>query len=266
MIIDFHTHCYPRPLAEKVARTDPSPWRLPVPTSDDLLAQMARAGVDLSVVLPVATRPDTVRDTNQFAQSVQCGRLLSFAAIHPDSPNCLELLDEIAELGVKGVKFHPPFQHFSLDNPKYRPLYRKIGDLRLITVIHPGRALPEKEHYCYPSTFSHVADDFQGAPVILAHMGGILIEKAETDLLSHLPIYLDTALWPIFMSQERFLRLIDQVGPDRVLFGTDYPYAVSTDCVKHIQALPLSREEQAQILSGNALRLLRLSAHQKPTE
>lgn len=266
MIIDFHTHCYPRPLAEKVVQTDTSPRKLPVPTPDNLLAQMTEAGVDLSVVLPVATRPDTVRDTNQFAQSIQSDRLLSFAAIHPDSPDSLELLEELAEQGVKGVKFHPPFQHFSLDNPKYRSLYRKIGALGLITVIHPGRALPEKDHYCYPSTFSRVADDFQGAPVILAHMGGILAEQAEIDLLPQLPVYLDTALWPIFMSQERFLQLIDRVGLDRVLFGTDYPYTTPEDCVKHIQALPLTDREKAQLLSGNAQTLLRLHTRKKPTE
>ena len=256
MIIDFHTHCYPHPLAEKVAQTGSFPQKLPVPTSDDLLAQMAEAGVGLSVILPVATRPDTVRDTNQFVQSVQSDRLLSFAAIHPDSPDSLDLLDELAEQGVQGIKLHPPFQHFSLDNPKYRPLYQKIGKLGLITVIHAGRALPEKEHYCYPSTFARVADDFQGAPVILAHMGGNLIDQAEVDLLPHLPVCLDTALWPIFMSQERFLQLIDRVGLDRVLFGTDYPYTNPTDCVKHIQALPLPAAEQEQIFSGNALRLL----------
>lgn len=266
MIVDFHTHCYPRPLAEKVARTDPSPRKLPVPTTEDLLGQMTEAGVDLSVVLPVATRPDTVRDTNQFAQSIQSDRLLSFAAIHPDRPDSLDQLDELAEQGVKGVKFHPPFQHFSLDDPRYRPLYRKIGDLGLITVIHPGRALPEEEHYCYPSTFARVADDFMGAPVILAHMGGILIQQAELDLLPHLPVHLDTALWPIFMSQERFLQLIDLVGLDRVLFGTDYPYTGPADCVKHIQDLPLTDREKDQLFSGNALTLLRLHPCQKPTE
>ena len=266
MIIDFHTHCYPRPLAEKVVQTDTSPRKLPVPTSDNLLSQMAEAQVDLSVVLPVATRPDTVRDSNRFARSVQNDRLLSFAAVHPDSPDCLDLLDELAEQGVKGVKFHPPFQHFSLDNPKYRPLYRKIGDLGWITVIHAGRALPEKEHYCYPSSFAKVADDFLGAPVILAHMGGILIEQAEIDLLLHLPVYLDTALWPLFISQERFLQFLDRVGLDRVLFGTDYPYTIPADCVKHIQALPLSPTEKNQILSGNAQALLHLNAHKTPTE
>lgn len=258
MIIDFHTHCYPRSLAEKVAQNTVPPQDIPVPTPDHLLAQMTEAGVDLSLVLPVATRPDTVRDTNQFAQSVQNDRLHAFAALHPDSPDSLDLLEEMAALGVKGVKLHPSFQHFALDDPKYRPVYRKIGALGLITVIHAGRALPTKEHYCYPSTFSHVADAFQGAPVVLAHMGGILIDQAETNLLPSLPVFVDTALWPIFMSQERFLRLVDLVGLDRVLFGTDYPYTNPADCVKHIQALPLSPEEQAQILSGNALRLLQL--------
>lgn len=258
MIIDFHTHWYPKALAAKVAENTVPPQDLPIPTANDLLSQMAAAGIDLSVVLPVATRPDTVQDTNLFAQSIQGRRLRSFAAIHPDSPDALELLEELAAAGVPGVKFHPPFQHFSLDDPKYRPVYRKIGDLGLITVIHPGRALPEEGYYCYPSSFARVADAFQGAPVVLAHMGGIFIQEPEINRLPDLPVYIDTALWPLFLSQERFLQLIDQVGLDRVLFGTDYPYTRPADCVKHIRKLPLSPEEQEQILSGNAKRLLRL--------
>lgn len=103
-----------------------------------------------------------------------------------------------------------------------------------------------------------MADAFQGAPVVLAHMGGIFIQEPEINRLPDLPVYIDTALWPLFLSQERFLQLIDQVGLDRVLFGTDYPYTRPADCVKHIRKLPLSPEEQEQILSGNAKRLLRL--------
>ncbi len=256
MIIDFHTHCYPLALAKKVAANTVPPQDIPVPTPDHLLSQMNDAGVDLSILLPVASRLDTVTDVNQFSQSVQSNRVLSFAAIHPDNPDTLDLLDEMKARGVKGVKFHPPFQYFSLDTPKYRPIYRKIADLGLITVIHPGRALPTKEHYCYPSTFAKVADAFQGAPVVLAHMGGILIEQKEIDLLPQLPIYVDTALWSRFMSRDAFLKLVDLIGLERVLFGTDYPYDNLVDCVKHIHALPFSDQEQEQLFSGNALGLL----------
>lgn len=258
MIIDFHTHCFPLSLAEKVAKNTVPPQTLPDPTPDHLSAQMKEAGIDLSVFLPVATRPDTVKDVNRFAQSVQTRQLISFAALHPDNPNTLQLLDQMKERGAKGVKFHPAFQHFSLDDPKYRPVYRKIGELGLITVIHAGRALPAKEHYCYPSTFARVADAFQGAPVVLAHMGGILIQQPEIDLLPQLPVYVDTALWPIFMSQASFLERAELIGLDRILFGSDYPYTNPLDCVKHILALPLSDREKAQIFSGNALRLLHL--------
>lgn len=256
MIVHFHTHCYPRELAQKVATNTVPPQKLPIPTPENLLLQMQAASINLSICLPVATRPDTVRDVNVFAQSVQNDRLLSFAAIHPDSPDTLELLDEMKARGVKGVKFHPAFQCFDLDNPKYRPVYRKIGELGLITVIHPGRALPTTDHYCYPSSFARVADAFQGAPVVLAHMGGILIEQNEIELLPHLPVYVDTALWPVFMSQDAFLRLIDLVGVDHVLFGTDYPYTNPSDCVKHLRDLPLSDQEKEQIFFKNAIALL----------
>lgn len=151
MIIDFHTHCYPKALAAKVAENTVPPQDLPIPTANDLLSQMAAAGIDLSVVLPVATRARH-RPGHQSVCPVHTGPPSAFLRRHPpDSPDALELLEELAAAGVPGVKFHPPFQHFSLDDPKYRPVYRKIGDLGLITVIHPGRALPRRGTTAIPA-------------------------------------------------------------------------------------------------------------------
>ena len=263
MIIDFHTHCYPPNLAAKLVRTVQPPRWIPTPTKEVLLSQMEEVGIDLCVNHPVANRPDTVRDTNRFAQSVQNDRIISFAAIHPDSPDVLDWLDEVREMGAKGVKFHPPFQRFLPHDPKYRPVYRKIGELGLISLFHGGRARPKnQETFCTPATFATVVDAFQGAPVILAHMGGFRIDDEELNLLPSLPVYVDTALWPAFMSHlspERMTDLIRQIGAERVIFGSDFPYTPADDSIQRLCSLPLSEGEKELIFSGNAKRLLGLT-------
>ena len=260
MIIDFHTHCYPRSLAIKVTETvQPRRW-IPTPTRQVLLDTMKEAGVDLSIQLPVANRPDTVREVHAFAQSVQCAQIQSFAACHPDSPDVLDWLDEVAEAGAIGVKFHPPFQKFDPQADKYRPVYRKIGQLGLIALFHGGRARPKnQETFCTPASFAHIVDAFQGSPVILAHMGGFRIPHAERFLLADLPVYVDTALWPSVyadLSEAHLLSVMDRIGPERVLFGSDFPYTGVADCVRALRSLPLTAEERELIFSGNARRLL----------
>ena len=262
MIIDIHTHCYPRPLAEQVVRTvQPRRW-IPTPTPEVLRASMAEAGIDLAVQLPVANRPETVREVDAYARSVQGDGVLSFAACHPDSPEVLDWLDEVAESGAKGVKFHPPFQKFDPQAEKYRPVYRKIGELGLIALFHGGRARPKnQELFCTPASFARIVDAFQGGPVILAHMGGFRATEAERAGLPELPVYVDTALWPSVYADftaEEMVDLIHTLGAERVLFGTDFPYILPANCVKGVQALPLTDGERELVFSGNAKRLLRL--------
>ena len=262
MIIDIHTHCYPRPLAEKVVQTVQPPRWIPTPTPKVLRATMAEAGIDLAVQLPVANRPETVREVNEYAQSVQGNGVISFAACHPDSPDVLDWLDEVKAQGAKGVKFHPPFQKFDPQGEQYRPVYRKIGALGLIALFHGGRARPKnQELFCTPRSFARIVDAFQGGPVILAHMGGFRATEAEREGLVDLPVYVDTALWPSVyadFTESEMTELIQTLGAERVLFGTDFPYSHAAECVKGIRSLPLTDEEKELILSGNARRLLGL--------
>lgn len=53
-------------------------------------------------------------------------------------PKTLDELDRIKALGLKGVKLHPDYQRFLVDDPRCIPIYEKISRLGLITVFHTG--------------------------------------------------------------------------------------------------------------------------------
>ena len=116
MIIDFHTHIFPDAIAQKnipflekrsgiTAATDG--------TLNGLLHSMEQSGVDLSVIMPVVTKPSQFDSINVFAKNINeqsKGNVLSFGGIHPDCENYKEKLEYIKSLGLPGIKLHPDYQ------------------------------------------------------------------------------------------------------------------------------------------------------------
>ena len=197
MLIDFHTHTFPDPLAERVVDNFAKIRPIPAPTAKNLLAHEKRAGADCIVNLPVAFRPDTVQSVNDFAFHLQSPTFLTLAAIHPDSPDVMEQLDALKAQGVKGVKLHPELQIFPFDSPKYRPLYNKIGSLGFITVIHSGISFSPKVPQLTPKVFLSMAEEFRGAPVVFGthgrrphHCGRTRHGHGSAHLCGHFPLHL----------------------------------------------------------------------------
>ena len=103
MIIDAHTHCFPDQLAEKVIPMLAARANIPYfsdGTLGGLIASMDRAGVDLSLVQHIATKPQQVQTINNWAASIQSERIKSFGTVHPDYPHWEQEIERIAELGL----------------------------------------------------------------------------------------------------------------------------------------------------------------------
>ena len=113
MIIDFHTHTFPDKIADAaLAKLRAASHTLSFTngTVSGLRESMGRAGIDWSVVLPVATNPLKVSSINDLSASLT-GRdgLIYFGCIHPDMENPAEEICRIAKLGLKGIKLHPVY-------------------------------------------------------------------------------------------------------------------------------------------------------------
>ena len=142
MLIDFHTHCFPDKIAERaIAKLSYVSGGMK-PNTDGtlggLLSSMDAQGVDISVVLNIATNAHQQTSVNDFAASIKSDRIVPFGSVFPDSPDVLDELDRIHEMGLVGVKLHPDYQGFSVDDPKMKPIYKKIASLGLVTVFHAG--------------------------------------------------------------------------------------------------------------------------------
>lgn len=259
-IIDIHTHIYPASLARralKVAgRENDSCEKLPV--KENLLARMKEAGVSLSVVQHVVSKPKTQTDVNRFAvESLRTG-LLAFGGLHPDCENAVEELEKLKDKNMAGVKFHPPFQKVDLTDEKYREIWERINHLRFPVLIHCGPAREVREHNFFPSDMEKIVRFLPDVPVILAHMGGRWEDPGEEKILYRLPenVMVDSAMSAGRQPLEEFERIAGGIGPERVLLGSDFPYGTQQEAIAYIRSTSFSETEKNRMLGGNAERIL----------
>ena len=284
MRIDMHTHTFPDSIAEKAVRSlqaGSHTARFSDGTAAGLQASSRQAGLDLSVVLPVATAARQVSHINSRAALTrqQEGTLgiTSFGAAHPDDPDWRNELDRVASAGLRGIKIHPPYQGVDIDDPRYLRILERAGELNLLVVTHAGLdiGLPGAAH-AVPEKIRSALRQAGPVRLICAHMGGWRCWERVCDLLADTSVCLDTAFslgritpagdgypWQAeelqMLNPEEFCKLIRAFGADRILFGSDSPWADQAAEVKALLQLPLTEAEQTAVLGGNAARLLGLS-------
>jgi len=263
MIIDFHTHIFPDNIAEKSIKFLEDECNSKAYTNGTLSAlksSMKKAGIDISVVLPVATKPSQFDSINNFAASITGKEgIISFGGIHPDTEDIINKLSKIKELGLKGIKLHPDYQKTFIDAPKMIRLIRQAALFDLIIVIHAGLdiGLPDPVH-CPPAKTANMLEQIEcdNAKIVLAHMGGYdMWDDVEKYLLGK-NVWLDTSYCLGKMPDEQFLRIIRRHGANRILFATDSPWADQKETVDYIQKLGLAENELECIFYKNARALL----------
>ena len=162
MVIDFHTHAFPDTLAQRaIASLVKACGRQYEPCSDGtlsgLISNMDKFGVDISVVQPVITKPSQLETLNRWAKDIEGDRIISFGAVHPDTDDYKRDINFICSLGFKGLKFHPEYQHFTLDDDKMLKIYDYAIQKGLILLFHAGfdPAFPPPYH-SNPKMFAEV--------------------------------------------------------------------------------------------------------------
>ena len=265
MIIDFHTHIFPDKIAARTIEALEAKAGLTASTDgtlSGLLASMEAAGVDMSVILPVVTKPSQFETVNTFAASVNEqyeGKLLSFGGIHPDTEDYKKELDRIKELGLKGIKIHPDYQGVMIDDVRYMNIIEYADALDLVIITHAGIdiGLPDPVH-CPPDKMRKVIDTLHPKKMIAAHYGGWNQWEAVYEYLAGENLYLDTAFTFGYIGEEMFYKILEKHGADRILFATDCPWGNQKNDLERFMKLELTDEVKNKILSKNALHLLEL--------
>lgn len=262
MTIDFHTHCFPEKIAQKAVErlsyTSGGMEYYTDATVDGLKKIMKKENTTASVVLNIATNEHQMQSVNNFAAQINNEEdIFAFGSVYPTSKQALDELERIKALGLKGVKFHPEYQGFYVDDEMMKPIYKKISQLGLITVFHAG------EDYGYPSPYHCMPQNMKNAlkwfdsPVVAAHWGGLGCADEVIDELCGLDLYFDTAFGCGQIARSAAQKIVEKHGADKILFATDSPWHTVAMEKRLLNTLELSDEEMNLICYENAKKLLK---------
>ena len=256
--IDFHAHIYPEKIAAKASESVGHFYNIPIQhtgTAQSLIASGERAGISRFLVQSVATRADQVAGINRFIASVcqeDPKRFVGYGTLHPQLESPEEAIRQLELLGLKGVKLHPDFQQFEIDDPKMYPIYEMLEG-RFPILFHVG---DYRYDYSHPRRLAKVLRQFPRLQAIAAHFGGWSVWKDGETYLADTNCMIDTSSTLPFLPKQEAERLVRVYGARRVLFGTDFPmwdHASEWDRFSH---LDLTEQEQKLICHDNACRIL----------
>ena len=269
MVIDFHTHAFPDKIANKTIEHLSVKGGIS-PFSDGsltgLINSLEQAGSDIGVNLPVMTNPSQFDSVNRFAAeinnafSVNKRGVISFAGIHPACEDIEGKMKLIKEQNFLGVKIHPDYQQTFFDDDGYIRILKCAKELDLIVTTHAGvdggyRGCPVR---CTPERARNVIRKVGHAKLVLAHLGANEMYDEALELLCGEDVYLDTAYVLRFTDKNRFCKMLDKHGAERILFASDSPWSSISDDVKIIKSFSLDKRTEEMILGENAATLLGL--------
>lgn len=259
-IVNAHCHIYPEKIADKAVRGIREFYDLDMSLNgkvDGLLEDGAKVGVTHYLVHSVATIPKQVKSINEFiAESVNKhpDKFIGFGTLHPDSEDLQGDFDYLIELGLKGVKLHPDFQLFAMDEDRAFKIGEIIDKANVPMLVHCGDF---RYNYSNPEQIKAFLEKFPNITFIGAHFAGWSIWKEATAKLAGAPnLYVDLSSSLYNLTSTEAVDLIHAYGSEKVLWGTDYPMWDSASEMEYFNKLDLTDKEKSQILFENASRIL----------
>jgi len=262
-VIDFHTHIFPDKIATRAVAALAEDSGEYVPRTDGtlkgLLASMDQAGISRSVVANIATRPSQMLPIFDFCRHIAGERIVPLISVHPDNPmnEVGMLFISAAEAGIKGIKLHPMYQGFAIDDRRMYALYQLIEHFGFFVVLHTGEdmAFPGNDQADVERVRT-VADQFRDLTIVATHVGG----WRQWDRIARLGrcrnVYTETSITLTELSDDQFLKALSQFDEDRVLFGSDSPWSDQKEMLERTLRLKLLDGRKEKLLFSNARALL----------
>jgi predicted TIM-barrel fold metal-dependent hydrolase len=263
-VLDFHNHIFPEKVATQVTdslKKEKGFHPYGTGTVSGLREEMRISGVKTCLTLAVATSPSLVESTNRWILDQKAEDFIPIGSIHPFFENYEVEVKRLRQAGVKGIKFHSLFQNFHPDDEKAFPLYEEISHQGMFMIFHSGPGLVsklEEEVLATPERIARLLRIFPKASLVIAHFGGFhMTEEAKKHLLGK-EVYIDTSYPPglCFQPKDWVLDLIHRHDPERILFGTDTPFARQKEDAEYLLSLPISDDLKEKILWRNGMKLL----------
>ena len=282
MIIDAHVHLFTPKIIANVSAKSEMVAKLHLQTNEAtqrigtaaLETALSRAGIHAALMLPTAGA-DGVSEVNRDAMATakDCYFLNTAGTLHPE---CKDLQAELAALhagGIRAIKLCSFSQGFMLNASATIAMFAQIEAFNRNHIDHFFVVLDtfykaaayfgtDPRYTTDPAGMSRLVRTFPGITFVGAHMGGLT--APFEDIIHCLPaadnLYLDTSNAGHTLNEAEFIRLLQVHGPDRILFGTDWPWFDPGEEILLIEGL-LDRagytvKDKAKVLGGNIAELM----------
>ena len=142
------------------------------------------------------------------------GRLIPFVRLDlGEEP--IEEATRALDAGARGIKLHPRAQRFLLNDERLAPVFALAAERRVPILIHGGRGLPPIADH-----LARLVERYPEAQLIIAHAGIADLAELAAHFGGKAGVFFDTSVW----SPIDLLSLYHLVGPEQVLYASDYPY------------------------------------------
>ena len=279
MIIDAHTHIFPdvvRKDRQTFCKREPgfaAIYKEPksrMASAEELIASMDAAGVEKSVICGFSwDDPGLCALHNQYlleSAEKYSHRFIVFLSIPLTNPDwSARELDQGLKGGARGVGEIGFYRHAitARDVDAMKPVLALLEEKGIPLLLHTNETLG----HSYPGKgrtrlerFYEIILAFPRLRILLAHWGGglpfyeLMPEVAKA--MTH--VYYDTAASPFLYSKKIYTVVSQLVGPEKILFGSDFPLISPQRYLRELEGSGLAAEDQKKILGLNIARILKL--------
>ena len=277
MIIDFHTHTFPKHIRENREKYFPSEpaFKLLYDSKgsklvgmEEIIASMDKDGVDMSVIFGFPWQnADTFKENNDYiieAVNRYPNRFKGLCCLDPFNQKAVPETLRCIEEGLSGVG-ELAFYQSGIDDQaveKLEPVMKICREKDKIILIHTnepvGHMYPGKTPITLMQIYTMIKK-FPDNKIVLAHWGGgifffNLLKKEVKKKLAN--VYFDTAASPFLYDPEIYKFAVGIMGADNILLGSDFPLLKPSRYFKEIEKSGISRAEAEKICGLNAAKLL----------
>jgi predicted TIM-barrel fold metal-dependent hydrolase len=246
-IIDAHAHV--------------GPWYnffTPEPDAAGMVRAMDRCEVKRAAISSMlAIGPDAVAGNRETLEVVRRypDRFVGYAVFNPHQRGSRSDVERmLQERGIVGIKMHPVTHEYPLSGPDYEPVWALASQYDVPVLTHTEAGSPVSD----PALVVDVATRWPDVRIILGHAGvtdaghrtAISLAREHPNLFLELCGSFTTGVW--------IRRMVDAIGPERVVYGSDFPFIDLRYGLGRVLFAGLPPADLAMVLGGNACRLLKL--------
>ena len=210
-------------------------------------------------------RPRVPNETVAAACEQYPDAFTGIGSVDPHKKSAVDEVANIAELGLRGVKFHPSLQAFAPDDPAFWPVFAACEEHGLLALFHTGTSgigarQPGGQgiriDYAHPLKLDAVAAEHPGLTVVAAHFGWPWHLDLIAMALHKTNVYIDISGWSPRRMPAEVVRELKGRLSGQFVWGSDFPFISPERCLAELDELGLASQT---LLHDNAARILGLA-------